>query len=68
MTLADLDGDGKEEIIATGVSNGYDHQATLVVLEPDRSLALPPKSGLSFKFKAWAWPKRGSACCCRGAI
>ena len=36
MTLADLDGDGREEIIATGVSNGYDHQATLVVLDPDR--------------------------------
>ena len=36
MVLADLDGDGKEEIIATGVANGYDHQATLVVLDPDR--------------------------------
>jgi len=36
MMLADLDGDGREEIIATGVSNGYDHQATLVVLDPDR--------------------------------
>ena len=35
MVLADLDGDGKEEIIATGVSE-YDHQATLVVLDPDR--------------------------------
>jgi hypothetical protein len=36
MALADLDGDGREEIIATGVANGYDHQATLVVLDPDR--------------------------------
>jgi hypothetical protein len=36
MTLADLDGDGREEIIATGTANGYDHQATLVVLDPDR--------------------------------
>ena len=36
VTLADLDGDGKEEIIATGVANGYDHQAALVVLDPDR--------------------------------
>jgi hypothetical protein len=36
MTLADLDGDGREEIIATGNSIGYDHQATLVVLDPDR--------------------------------
>jgi hypothetical protein len=36
LLLADLDGDGKEEIIATGVANGYDHQATLVVLDPDR--------------------------------
>ncbi len=36
MVLADLQGDGKEEIVATGVANGYDHQATLVVLDPDR--------------------------------
>lgn len=35
MVLADLDGDGREEIIATGVSE-YDHQATLVVLDSDR--------------------------------
>ena len=35
LALADLDGDGKEEIIAAGVSE-YDHQATLVVLDPDR--------------------------------
>ena len=35
MVLADLDGDGREEIIATGASE-YDHQATLVVLDPDR--------------------------------
>jgi hypothetical protein len=35
MVLADLNGDGREEIIATGVSE-YDHQATLVVLDPDR--------------------------------
>ena len=33
--LATLEGDGKEEIILTGVSE-YDHQATLVVLDPDR--------------------------------
>ena len=31
----DLHGDGKEEIIATGVSE-YDHQATLVVLDADQ--------------------------------
>src|SRR5579862_1723538 len=36
MTLADLDGDGKQEIIATGVANGYDHKAALVVLDPDQ--------------------------------
>jgi hypothetical protein len=36
MVLADLDGDGREEIIAAGTANGYDHQATLVVLDPDR--------------------------------
>jgi hypothetical protein len=35
MVLADLDGDGREEIIAAGVSE-YDHQATLVVLDPER--------------------------------
>lgn len=35
MVLGDLDGDGREEIIAAGVSE-YDHQATLVVLDPDR--------------------------------
>jgi hypothetical protein len=35
LTLGDLDGDGKQEIIATGMSE-YDHQATLVVLDPDR--------------------------------
>lgn len=35
MVLADLDGDGREEIIAAGVSE-YDHQATLVVLDSDR--------------------------------
>jgi hypothetical protein len=36
MVLADLDGDEREEIIAAGIANGYDHQATLVVLDPDR--------------------------------
>jgi hypothetical protein len=35
LSVADLDGDGREEIVATGISNGY-HQATLVVLDPDR--------------------------------
>jgi hypothetical protein len=35
MVLADLDGDGREEIIATGASE-YDHQATLLVLDSDR--------------------------------
>ena len=34
-TVADLDGDGREEILAAGISNGY-RQATLVVLDPDR--------------------------------
>ncbi|HXY23978.1 MAG TPA: hypothetical protein VEI73_04965 [Candidatus Acidoferrum sp.] len=36
MVVADLDGDGKEEIIATGVAHGYDSQATMVVLDADR--------------------------------
>lgn len=35
MALADLYGDGKEEIVTTGVNNGY-LQATLVVLDPER--------------------------------
>lgn len=35
MIVADLDGDGKEEILALGESNGY-NQATLVALDPDR--------------------------------
>jgi hypothetical protein len=35
LALADLYGDGKEEIVATGVNNGY-LQATLVVLDPDQ--------------------------------
>ena len=34
LTLADLDGDGREEIIASGISNGY-REATLIVLDPD---------------------------------
>jgi len=36
MVMADLDGDGRQEIVAAGVANGYDHQATLVVLDLDR--------------------------------
>ena len=36
MVLADLDGDGRNEIIATGTAHGYDAQATLVVLDPER--------------------------------
>lgn len=35
VVLADLDGDGREEIVAAGINNGY-HQATLLVLDPDR--------------------------------
>ncbi len=35
IALADLFGDGKEEIVTTGVNNGY-LQATLVVLDPER--------------------------------
>jgi hypothetical protein len=35
LALADLDGDGREEIVATGISNGY-RQATLIVLDPDK--------------------------------
>ncbi|MGA8223938.1 MAG: hypothetical protein WB780_19975 [Candidatus Acidiferrales bacterium] len=38
MAVADLDGNGREEIIATGVAHGYDSQATLVVLDSDRVL------------------------------
>ncbi len=35
MVLADLDGNGKQQIVVTGISE-YDHQATLIVLDPDR--------------------------------
>jgi hypothetical protein len=35
MILADIDGDGREEIVASGISNGY-RQATLIVLDLDR--------------------------------
>ena len=35
FALADLDGDGRQQIIASGVANGY-HQADLVVLDADR--------------------------------
>lgn len=36
LIVADLEGNGKQEIIATGVAHGYDSQATLVVLDPER--------------------------------
>ncbi|HKS80044.1 MAG TPA: hypothetical protein VJR23_00935 [Candidatus Acidoferrales bacterium] len=36
MVVADLEGNGNEEIIATGVAYGYNYEATLVVLDPDR--------------------------------
>lgn len=36
MVVADLDGSGKEKIVVAGVAHGYDYQATLVVLDPDR--------------------------------
>jgi hypothetical protein len=36
MALADVDGDGREQIIVAGVAHGYDSQATLVVLDPAR--------------------------------
>jgi hypothetical protein len=35
LALADLDGEGREEIIASGISNGY-RQATLIVLDSDK--------------------------------
>jgi hypothetical protein len=36
LLVTDLEGNGKEEIIATGVAYGYDNQATMVVLDADR--------------------------------
>lgn len=36
LLVADVDGDGREEIIATGVARGYGSQATLLVLDADR--------------------------------
>jgi hypothetical protein len=35
LALTDPDADGRQEIIVTGISNGYD-QATLIALDPDR--------------------------------
>jgi len=35
LTLASLDGGRSEQILSTGISNGY-HEATLIVLDPDR--------------------------------
>jgi hypothetical protein len=34
LTLGDLNGDGKQQIVATGISNGY-REGTLIVLDPD---------------------------------
>jgi len=36
MVVADLEGAGRDEIIATGTAHGFDAQATLVVLDPER--------------------------------
>jgi len=36
LALVDFSPDGGQRVAATGVANGYDHQATLVVLNPDR--------------------------------
>jgi hypothetical protein len=36
MVVGDLDGDGREEIIATGNAHAYDAKATLLVLDADR--------------------------------
>jgi DNA-binding winged helix-turn-helix (wHTH) protein len=49
MMVADLDGDGREEIVATGVSNGNGHQATLVVLDPDRVLGASSETQPEFQ-------------------
>ena len=52
LTLADLDGDGREEIIATGISNGY-NQATLVVLDPDRVFGASAGASAAFGTNPW---------------
>ena len=44
LTLADFNGDGKQQILATGISNGY-RQATLVVLDPDRVFGASIEAG-----------------------
>ena len=49
LALADLDGNGRQEIIAAGVDNGYDHQATLVVLDPDRLSGASSEANPSFQ-------------------
>jgi hypothetical protein len=56
ITLADLDGDGKEEIIAAGVNNGY-HQATLVVLDADRVFGASTEARADFQIHGMGAPQ-----------
>lgn len=53
LVLADLDGDGKEEIVATGTNNAY-LQATLVVLDPDRVIGASAETRPQFQIHGMA--------------
>ena len=68
LTLADLDGDGREEIVATGISNGY-RQATLVVLDPDRVFGASAEAARpEIQIHGMGVARRGFACCSSAAI
>jgi hypothetical protein len=56
LVLADLDSDGKEEIILTGVSE-YDHQATLVVLDPDKVFGASAEERPEFQIHGMGVPQ-----------
>ncbi|MGB8261688.1 MAG: hypothetical protein WCE75_15100 [Terracidiphilus sp.] len=62
LALADLDGDGRKEIVASGISNGY-NQATLVALDPNHAGAPPRRRhGPSYSCTTWAQHARNGGC------
>jgi hypothetical protein len=44
MLLADLTGDGRQELVLLGVNNAFDHEPVLVVLDPRRILGHGPQT------------------------
>lgn len=68
LTVADLDGDGREEIVAAGVANGYDHRATLVVLDPDRVFGASNEVRPEFQIHGMGTAQERLPYCFHGAI